>query len=145
MTLLLVVLSELFGTVGGTAVFFQDGMINYYSGEGSPGGIPFYSYLILFVSYHGVMEGLFGATVGKLFLGLRVVKIDRRPSGWTRVFIRSIFRVIDGLPIFYLLGIIVVMVTPKSQRLGDLVAGTVVVAKADLRIAIPSENTIISS
>ena len=74
-----------------------------------------------------VSEILTGTTLGKSILGLRVVKLDGQPYGWRFVFIRTIFRVIDALPIFYLVGIIAISVSDKNQRLGDMAAGTMVV------------------
>jgi uncharacterized RDD family membrane protein YckC len=42
------------------------------------------------------------------------------------VAIRTILRLVDSLPFLYLLGFIVIMVTPRRQRLGDLAGGTTV-------------------
>jgi uncharacterized RDD family membrane protein YckC len=64
-----------------------------------------------------------GQTWGKRQMGLRVVKVDGFSLDPTSIFVRNIFRVIDNLPILW----IVPLVTERSQRLGDLVAGTIVV------------------
>ena len=42
-------------------------------------------------------------------------------------FIRNLLRIIDGLPVFYLLGLIVMVSSKRKQRIGDMAAGTVVV------------------
>ncbi|CAN5829401.1 hypothetical protein BH11VER1_BH11VER1_04330 [soil metagenome] len=75
-----------------------------------------------------VMELLWrGQTLGKKVLGLRVVDergLKLRPS---QVVIRNLLRFVDGLPLFYALGGVVSLFNSRSQRLGDLAAGTVVV------------------
>jgi uncharacterized RDD family membrane protein YckC len=83
-------------------------------------------YLILF-AYFLVCEGVSGRTVGKLALGLRVVRVaDGGPCGWSRSIVRNLIRPFDllfvGLP-----GGLVVMLTPARQRIGDLLGGTLVV------------------
>src|SRR5206468_2771348 len=49
------------------------------------------------------------------------------PARFTAVLIRNLARVVDFLPSFYGLGLLIVIVSPRSQRLGDLAAGTYVV------------------
>ncbi|MDO9408031.1 RDD family protein [Patulibacter sp.] len=67
-----------------------------------------------------------GRTPGKSFLGLRVVRDDgRRVDGGSSV-LRNLLRLIE-LPLFYAPGIILVTLTRKHQRIGDMVAGTLVV------------------
>jgi hypothetical protein len=74
--------------------------------------------------YYGLSELLLrGQTLGKRMSGIRVVRLDGfalEPGG---VFVRNIFRVIDQFPPLWLVPI----VSKQSQRLGDMVAGTVVV------------------
>jgi uncharacterized RDD family membrane protein YckC len=80
-------------------------------------------------AYYVIMEASFGATLGKLTLGLRVVGEDGSPIGWSGALVRNILRVVDGL-FFYLVGAVVAWSSPRRQRLGDRVAGSVVVRKA---------------
>jgi uncharacterized RDD family membrane protein YckC len=68
-----------------------------------------------------------GRTVGKKAAGLRVVTVDGGPVGFTTSAIRNILRLIDILPGAYAVGTVAVLVTKRSQRLGDLAAGTMVV------------------
>jgi uncharacterized RDD family membrane protein YckC len=68
-----------------------------------------------------------GRTPGKRWNGLRVIKAGGQPIGFLSSLIRNLMRVIDILPGFYLVGMTSVLVTRKNQRLGDLVAGTLVV------------------
>ena len=76
-------------------------------------------------------EAYLGGTVGKLALGMRVRMADGSPLGVAPSFIRNLFRIIDGL-FFYLVAAFMVWFSPAHQRLGDLVAGTVVVKAKSL-------------
>jgi uncharacterized RDD family membrane protein YckC len=74
--------------------------------------------------YFGGCELLLrGQTIGKRSMRIRVVKADGFSLDPLAIFLRTIFRVVDHLPPLY----IVPILTTKGQRLGDLVAGTVVV------------------
>ena len=83
---------------------------------------------LLTLAYFIVMEATQGATLGKMALGLRVVKTDGSPITWTDSIIRNLLRIIDGLFI-YLVGAIFVWTSPLKQRLGDRAAHTVVVKR----------------
>jgi uncharacterized RDD family membrane protein YckC len=111
------IMAKLFGKSSGGSV----------SLNGGPAGINFLIDFLYFI----VLEAMMGATLGKMAMGLKVVKADGSPLGWGGSIIRNVFRIIDGFPYFipYLLGAIVMWVSPKKQRLGDMVAGTLVVPK----------------
>jgi uncharacterized RDD family membrane protein YckC len=82
------------------------------------------------IVYFIVMEALKGATVGKMAMGLRVVKAaDGSAISWMESIIRNILRIVDALPFLYIIGMILIAVTAKKQRVGDLAAGTIVVKK----------------
>jgi uncharacterized RDD family membrane protein YckC len=85
-------------------------------------GVAFFLYLALF-------EGVFGTTVGKLFLGLRVKNADGSRCGFGQAVVRNLLRIIDAFPL-YLVGLIFTLVTKKRQRVGDLAAHTIVVPEA---------------
>ncbi len=72
------------------------------------------------------MEATQGATLGKMALGLRVVRVDGAPISWSESVIRNLLRIVDCL-VFYILGAILIWTSPLKQRLGDKVAHTVVV------------------
>lgn len=79
-------------------------------------------------SYFVLLEWLWqGQTIGKRWFGLRVIRDDGAPAGFVAVLIRNLLRVVDFLPGFYGLGLLTVIVTSRSQRLGDIAAGTYVV------------------
>ena len=50
-----------------------------------------------------------------------------KPGDYGKALIRNVLRLVDWLPFLYLVGGILVLVSERRQRLGDLVAGTVVV------------------
>jgi uncharacterized RDD family membrane protein YckC len=82
---------------------------------------------LLWVTYYAVLEGLFGASLGKRLAGLRVTDLEGRRIGWQAAIVRNLARLLDVLPFAYLLGGILTLVTRRHQRLGDLLAGTLVV------------------
>ncbi len=91
-------------------------------------GWPVYLLGFLGAAYYVLLEGLFGATLGKWTMGISVRRVDGSPCGLGPALVRNLLRVVDGLFV-YLVGAILVWTTPRRQRVGDLVAGTVVVRK----------------
>ena len=83
---------------------------------------------ILFFGYGSISELLLnGQTIGKKVMKIRVMDergLRLRPS---QVIIRNLLRIIDMQPMFFALGGIFCALSPRSQRVGDLAAGTVVV------------------
>jgi uncharacterized RDD family membrane protein YckC len=79
--------------------------------------------------YFVVAEVATGRTMGKVLVGTKVQMADGRRLTPGAAVVRNLFRVIDGVPyaIPNLLGFIVVASTEDKQRVGDLVAKTVVV------------------
>ncbi|MCB9189076.1 MAG: RDD family protein [Flavobacteriales bacterium] len=74
------------------------------------------------------MEAVFaGQTVGKMAMGLRVIKSNGENASIGDLFLRWIFRFIDLMWSFGALAIIVALSNEKSQRLGDLVGNTVII------------------
>src|SRR3981081_3510582 len=82
---------------------------------------------LLWVAYYAVLEGLFGATLGKRLAGLRVTDLQGRRIGWQAATLRNLARLIDALPFLYLLGGVLTLSSRQHQRLGDRFAATVVV------------------
>src|SRR4029079_2839750 len=64
-----------------------------------------------------------GQTIGKRMFGLRVIADDGAPAGFIAILVRNLIRVVDFLPGFYGFGLLAIVVSPRSQRLGDLAAG----------------------
>ena len=85
--------------------------------------------VLLWLAYYIVPESLYGASLGKMALGLCVVRVDGRPLSVGAILVRNLLRIVDALPVFYLIGGLAVLVSGNSQRLGDRWAGTTVVAR----------------
>lgn len=68
-----------------------------------------------------------GQTPGKRLLGIRAVRRDGTPVGWVDSALRNLLRVVDFLPAFYATGLLAMLTGREARRLGDLVAGTVLV------------------
>jgi hypothetical protein len=68
-----------------------------------------------------------GQTPGKRLLGLRAVREGGRPITASASAVRNLVRMVDFLPFGYGLGALVMFADPRSRRLGDLAAGTLVV------------------
>lgn len=78
--------------------------------------------------YPVVFEAMWnGQTPGKRAMRLRVVRDDGAPVGWLGAFVRNLLRTVDMLPFGYAIGITSGLLDPWGRRLGDLVAGTVVI------------------
>lgn len=80
--------------------------------------------------YWMLLPGLKGWTVGKLATGIRVVKDDGTcPAGVGKNVVRQLLWVADSFPYFipYLTGFVVALSNDRNKRVGDMVAGTLVV------------------
>lgn len=85
------------------------------------------SFVILW-GYFAFFEGFrHGQTPGKRWIGIRVIRETGHPVTFRDAAARNLLRFIDFLPPPYLLGALFVAFHPRARRLGDLVAGTVVV------------------
>jgi len=97
-------------------------------------------------SYFIVLEWLWeGRTLGKRIFGLRVITADGSPASFTAVLIRNLVRIVDFLPAFYGIGLLAIVVSSRSQRLGDLAAGTFVVRAPRPRIDMVALRTVASA
>ena len=67
-----------------------------------------------------------GQTIGKRLLGLRVIDAQGLRLQFPQIAIRNLLRFVDALPLLYLVGGIAAFLNRRGQRLGDLVANTVV-------------------
>lgn len=67
-----------------------------------------------------------GRSPGKALLGLRVLRDGGEPVDLRASLVRNLLRVVDVLPLNYLVGLLAMVISKESKRLGDLAAGTVV-------------------
>ena len=84
-------------------------------------------FLAIIFIYLIVTEAYLGWTVGKRLLGMRVVDGSGGNIGLQKSIIRNLLRLIDGLPAFNILGIILITSSETGQRFGDRVAITYVI------------------
>ncbi len=133
----MVILGILFGVL--VALFGESGSDGDSGFNFSLTGLAFLLDLVATFAYFFFFEGMTGATLGKRALGLTVVKADGSACDPAAAAIRTVLRLVDGLPIFYLFGFFIAALTPKNQRLGDLAAGTLVVSNASRKASPASE------
>jgi len=88
---------------------------------------------LLISGYFAIFEWLWnGQTPGKRWLKLRVIREDGRPITFFEAAVRNLLRDFDIMPFpFYSIGLISVFTSSKDQRVGDMVAGTVVVRERE--------------
>jgi len=108
------------------------GTLQFVNGADTPSSFVFVVVLpstAIYVLYHPVLEvALRGQTPGKRIAGVRLVALANggAPSIGA-LLIRNVFRLIDSLPAFYVVGLVSTMVTKHAVRIGDIAAGTVLV------------------
>jgi len=113
---------------GGLAAVFV-GVLAGGDEESPLAGVAGILILVFFFAYYIVMEALWGQTVGKMLLGIRVVRESTgRPPGFGAATIRTVVRIVDGL-VYYLVAFVVVLASSTNRRLGDMAARTLVVRK----------------
>jgi uncharacterized RDD family membrane protein YckC len=83
------------------------------------------AFLVLFLVHTTAGELFGGRTLGKMLMGLRVVLLDGKPAGAGAIIARNLLRIPEML---LMLGPLYVAISDRRQRLGDLVAKTLVVA-----------------
>ena len=88
---------------------------------------------LIFAGYFAFFEWAWsGQTPGKRWLKLRVIREDGRPITFWEAAVRNLLRTLDMMPApFYSIGLISVFSTNRDQRVGDMVAGTVVVRERE--------------
>jgi uncharacterized RDD family membrane protein YckC len=89
------------------------------------------SVFVVLFGYYIICEMVTGgASPGKRALGLRVIRDNGLPIAFTPSLLRNLVRIVDFLPWGYGVGLVAVFASRRSQRLGDLAAGTLVVRLA---------------
>ena len=91
---------------------------------------------LIWSSYFALFEWAWsGQTPGKRWLRLRVIREDGRPVTFWEAAARNLLRIFDMMPVigvpFYSVGLVSVFISRRDQRVGDMVAGTVVVRERE--------------
>jgi uncharacterized RDD family membrane protein YckC len=106
------------------------------------------AFLVVWGGYFVVFEWAWrGQTPGKRWLKLRVIREDGRPITFFEAAARNLLRIFDmmpwlGVPL-YSIGLVSVFVSRRDQRIGDMVAGTVVVREREVQA--PSFDVVFST
>ncbi len=88
-------------------------------------------FFLLYFGYFSFFEIIWnGQTPGKRKAGIRVIKDSGRPLTAAESIARNLMRIVDWLPGFYAIGIASALLTKENKRLGDLVAGSLVVRES---------------
>lgn len=102
----------------------------------------FLFYFLLYWGYYSLFEAFWnGQTPGKRLLKIRVIKDSGRQITLFEALARNLLRVVDMLPSFYLIGVITMLCNREQKRLGDLVAGTIVVHERNEEQPLMSHNS----
>lgn len=132
-------------------VFGYGGLVYFttkkLSETGTPNlGMVVILFLIGSFCYYLLLEGLTGYTLGKFVLRIQVVNGEGRPPGMIKSLIRTLIYLVDTNPLLFwgLPAGICVLVTPRKQRIGDMVANTYVVKVRDLGKVGRKKNGIIA-
>lgn len=101
------------------------------------------SYFLISIGYGIAAEWYWrGQTIGKRLLRLRVMDAEGLRLQPHQIIVRNLMRVVDSLPLFYLIGGMACLVNGRAQRLGDLAANTIVVRNP--KIADPDLDQLLS-
>jgi uncharacterized RDD family membrane protein YckC len=81
----------------------------------------FFGYFIGFEIFNN------GQTLAKKIAKIRTVRLDGREPSWSDLLGRTLLHLVDSIFSLGFIGILMIKTTQKSQRLGDLAAGTTVI------------------
>lgn len=91
----------------------------------------------VFIFYSLILELLNdGKSIGKMIMGLKVIRIDGKPVKPSDYLMRWMFRWVDIYGTSGSLAAITIGASPKSQRIGDMLADTTVIRVKDLRVSL---------
>ena len=93
--------------------------------------------IVLYLLHTTITELLTGRTIGKFACGLRTIAMDGPPRPGA-ILLRNAFRIIDLVPALPLA--LLILFSPLRQRLGDVVAGTLVIRDRPAPVAAPEEG-----
>lgn len=97
-------------------------------------GIAAQFYFLTILAYYIVLEWKCGGTIGKLAMGIRVVKLTGEQIDLKASIMRNVLRIIDFLPFLYHVGAISIWSSKIKQRVGDRLAKTVVVSRKSITV-----------
>lgn len=127
------------------ASFLVNGTLAFVEGEGADQTLYMLAVVTpasaIYFLYHPVLEIVMrGRSPGKRMAGVRVVTIEGETPGPLALLIRNVMRLIDSLPVGYMIGLLATMISRDSVRIGDLAAGTLLVYEIDDRARVGQKN-----
>lgn len=125
------------------AAFILPALSNYGVKSTSWGvGIFLFILFLLIWGYFALFEAFNnGRTLGKRVAKIRVIHQSGRGVNFVEALARNLVRAIDYIPGFYGVGIVAMFLSRRSQRLGDMVAGTLVVREREVEAPTWGEST----
>lgn len=100
------------------------------------------AFFLINSGYFALFEAIWvGQTPGKRFAQIRVMKDDGRPISAYDAVARNLLRIVDEMPTMYMVGMVSILISKQNKRLGDYVAGTVVVHEKTIQEARPFLDT----
>jgi uncharacterized RDD family membrane protein YckC len=101
------------------------------------------AYLAIFVGYPVVLETLWsGRTLGKAAMGLRVVTVEGAPIRLRHALIRGTMGIFEIMTPLVLLSMVLIIFSRREQRLGDMLAGTMVIRERTDRATLESSRPV---
>jgi uncharacterized RDD family membrane protein YckC len=130
----ILIIAWIFLTAAGIGADEESGLLNIVQNEAPKWTIAIMVLVVflLFTGYFILFEWLWnGQTPGKRLLKLRVIRDDGRPITLWEAIARNLLRIFDAIPglviPIYSVGLIVIFLSNRDQRVGDIFAGTVVI------------------
>ena len=99
-------------------------------------------YFFMSWGYYIFFESVYGRTPGKKKYNIRIVQDNGLPARLTHIVLRNLLRAADGFPFAYFLGLIVMGSGRNFKRIGDWVAGTLVVFDEESKNIAVSGSTV---
>jgi uncharacterized RDD family membrane protein YckC len=112
------------------AMSFLTGIVRVFEllGPGMVNAVLTVAFLVINLGSSIFLEWVWrGQTVGKKLLGLRVVDAEGMRLQFDQIVMRNLLRVLDVLPVAYVVGGLSCWLSSKCQRLGDIAANTIVI------------------
>jgi uncharacterized RDD family membrane protein YckC len=100
-------------------------------------------FIFIYLAYFVVLEALWSRTLGKFVQGLVVRKLDGNRCDWTAALIRGFLRIFEVNPLLFggLPAGLAIIASKRKQRIGDMLAGTVVVSNKLSWSPVPSSSS----
>ena len=120
--------------------------IGIASGSNGRGAFALAVLALVVLSIFAITSGYFilfeiiwnGQTPGKRILGVRVIRESGYPIRPVDAVIRNLVRIVDWFPVFYGVGVLVMLLNTRSRRLGDFACGTIVVREGSRSMLAPN-------